>query len=44
MLSSLMQNDARKLDQLLRMATHETKNLQTTMHNRKSQILTSASQ
>jgi len=38
MLSSLMENNARKLNQLLRMVTHETKNLQTTTQQKESDI------
>jgi len=34
MLSSLVQNYARKLNQLLGMVAHETKNLQTVMHKK----------
>ena len=40
MLSSLMQNDARKLDQLLGRVAHETKYLQTTRRQIRSQVLT----
>ena len=34
-----MQDDARKLDQLLGMVAHETKYLQTTGHQLRSQVL-----
>jgi|SRR6266850_1643979 len=43
MLSSLMQKDARKLDQLLGMVAYETKYLQTTGHQIRSQVSTNTS-